>query len=313
MTVNNNTICKINLNQFRVESNTKPYKRNGKLFVWNAETRQAKINEFLPKLSNKLQAGKVEFNANSKIVALGQTLSELSKIGQESSELLSEVLQDKYPWMNQTQIVRITNMIVSWGKINNSDVNSLDLPAGWSCPKADMCKSKADKFTGERKDFGVFVCYACKAETQYSVVRAFRWGNYDNLRNSDLIGKINLLQDAIDTNKTKVIRLHSSGDIFSPEYWEAIKTIATNNPELVIFGYTKILEYAEESENIDNLYLIYSVGGMDDCKAELSNVKKSFVELEYNSDAVCQNKDKYSQAEDFFKIILNENVYLNVH
>ena len=129
----------------------------------------------------------------------------------------------------------------------------------------------------------------------------------------DKNGQINVLNQAIRRNKIKVVRIHSSGDFYNQTYFESLVESAKQNPNVIYFGYTKILKYAELSQNVDNLYLIYSVGGKDDQNCQNSNVAKSIVCISHNSDAVCQNKDVFSQGEDFLKILLNQNVYLNLH
>ena len=59
-------------------------------------------------------------------------------------------------------------------------VAAFDLPAGWSCPAADICFSKADKTTGKITDGEncMFRCYAASTEALYSRTRELRWHNF---------------------------------------------------------------------------------------------------------------------------------------
>lgn len=299
-----NSIVTLNLNQFRIgDSPVGDMSPERKL-----ERAGQTVGMLLDKMDN---IGMVcGYAQNSKIESLASVLVKFSKIGKNSASLLVEVLQDNYKWMTINDAQKIAKIILSLGTLYKKDINSLDLPAGWTCPKANLCKSKADKLTGQIKDYGQFRCYACNHESQYDNVRVLRWHNFDVLNSLDLDGKI----IAIETNMGKIVRLSTSGDIFNLEYWQALKAVAKNNPDKIIFGYTKILEYATDPDKPDNLYLIYSMGGMDDCQAVESNVGKSIVHLEDYSESVCtDHENDYSQAEDFFKILLGYDVHLNLH
>jgi hypothetical protein len=61
----------------------------------------------------------------------------------------------------------------------------------------------------------------------------------------------------------RVIRIHSSGDFFSKKYFDAWVTVASNHPEIVFFGYTKVLAYVTASKP-ENFLLVYSFGGKFD-------------------------------------------------
>lgn len=86
--------------------------------------------------------------------------------------------------------------------------HEFNLPAGWSCPHADICLTKADKNTGklvkkpDTQSVGTiplipksdteaepYICYAARAE-RYPNVRDSRWHNYTAARarvhNSDI-------------------------------------------------------------------------------------------------------------------------------
>ena len=75
-------------------------------------------------------------------------------------------------------------------KLSSLNSPSLSLPAGYACPFADICKSKAHKSGGKFadgksiKDFGDVRCFAASDEARYKNLRIMRW------RNSDLLKKV---------------------------------------------------------------------------------------------------------------------------
>ena len=104
-----------------------------------------------------------------------------------------------------------------------STVYTFSLPAGWSCPMADVCKSKVvmDSDTGKRsrQDFGKFVCYATKAELIYKNTYNLRHGNFNALREAKTVDAMyELLQNALPGN-AKIVRYHDSGDFFNQNYF----------------------------------------------------------------------------------------------
>jgi hypothetical protein len=131
-----------------------------------------------------------------------------------------------------------------------------------------LCQSYANRDTGKITDGKnmVFRCYASSSESAFPATRRLRWYNFDLLAKmsfADMIAEIELsLPIGI-----KVIRIHSSGDYFSKNYFSAWYTVSRIHPEITFFGYTKILEYTHY--NTDNFKVVYSVGGKHD--GELTN------------------------------------------
>jgi hypothetical protein len=148
--------------------------------------------------------------------------------------------------------------------MNKNQVCTFDLPAGYTCPCANLCKSYANKITGkitDGKDM-VFRCYAASGEAVYTNVRKLRWHNFDELQaSSDMVS---LIEESLP-NKMKVIRIHSSGDFYSLDYFKAWYQVACNHPEITFFGYTKVLPYVQALKP-DNFRLIYSMGGVMDAQ-----------------------------------------------
>ena len=146
--------------------------------------------------------------------------------------------------------------------LNKNQVCAFDLPAGYTCPAADICLSRANKVTGKITDGKncQFRCYAASTEACYTNVRKLRWHNFDALRSApDMVA---LIEQSLPKG-IKVVRLHSSGDFFSLDYFKAWYQVAVNHPEIEFFGYTKVLPYVQAVKP-DNFSLIYSMGGKMD-------------------------------------------------
>jgi len=216
---------------------------------------------------------------------------------------------------NNSKIKNLATWLKSEGLVKyKNQVKCLDLPAGYTCPCANLCYAYSDRITGKltKGDSCIFTCYATKAESQYPSVRKARWFNYELLLNCTSDTEIlNLLQLSLPKN-LKYLRLHSSGDIFSKKYFKALCQLAKNNPELVIFGYTKILNYVT-ADKPDNFKLVYSYGGKMDNKHD-STIPTCYVDSNVESarcDVVCQGKD--ADYQDFIKIMKQKSFSIIVH
>lgn len=151
--------------------------------------------------------------------------------------------------------------------LKSSRVTSFDLPAGYTCPCADSCKSLSDKESGKITDGEncKFRCYAASMEARYTATRRAHWRNYDALRNlktSEEMAKLIISSLASDV---QIVRIHASGDFFSRKYFLAWVKVAQSLPHVKFFGYTKILPYVK-AEKPDNFHLVYSFGGKMDSK-----------------------------------------------
>jgi hypothetical protein len=137
---------------------------------------------------------------------------------------------------------------LKFGKGNaklNTAIAIMDLPAGWSCPQADQCLSRANRLTGKITDGKntQWRCYAASSEGPFPSVRKKRWHNFDLLKKASTIENMaNLIQASLPSNTT-YIRVHSSGDFFNERYFLAWLNVALNNPLLVFYGYSKCLNF----------------------------------------------------------------------
>jgi hypothetical protein len=142
------------------------------------------------------------------------------------------------------------------------------LPAGHACPAALLCQSRADKVTGKIKDGlrTVFRCYAASAENLFSNVRKSRWNNFEALQGKSVDEMASLLNASLPKRNTKLCRIHSSGDFFSQAYFDAWVKVARLNPEIIFYGYTKMVPFLvkRKFELPSNFRFVASYGGKFD-------------------------------------------------
>ena len=156
--------------------------------------------------------------------------------------------------------------------LKSNQVTSFDLPAGHTCPAADICKSFADRESGKITDGDncQFRCYAASMEARYTEVRKAHWRNFDALRKLTQEEMVELILSSIPKT-SKIVRIHASGDFFSKRYFQAWIKVATIRADVQFFGYTKVLPYINIPKP-ENFRLIYSFGGKMDKKLKLQPV-----------------------------------------
>lgn len=109
-----------------------------------------------------------------------------------------------------------------------------NLPAGHSCPFARDCKIKVDRQTGKFTTTGTkYRCYAASAE-RFPGVREARWKNFEDILRG---APIEIPKDATH------IRIHSSGDFFSQEYFDKWLEVCRNHPKVKFWAFTKSIQY----------------------------------------------------------------------
>jgi hypothetical protein len=147
------------------------------------------------------------------------------------------------PWLSSTSQKATPNSLNDW---------YFSLPAGRTCPGANICKAFVgiDSITGKRsiidgKDM-LFRCFAASSEVQYDAVYVNRKENLDlivaALQNGTAVDLINA---SIQENRSKgitLVRIHESGDFFSGAYLDAWLQVALLNPDLKFYCYSKSLQ-----------------------------------------------------------------------
>jgi hypothetical protein len=164
----------------------------------------------------------------------------------------------------------IKNTLV-FGKGNaklDSFIRTFSLPAGFTCPAANECLSFANRETGKITDGKntQFRCFSATSETIYVSVRKARWNNFELIKASKSVGEIVELFQSSIPNNTSYIRWHVSGDWFNETYFKAGLQFARNNPNIIIYGYTKridlLVKYKKQIPS--NFRFVSSYGGKYD-------------------------------------------------
>ena len=204
----------------------------------------------------------------------------------------------------------------------HAQVAALDLPAGFTCPNADICKTFAHRKTGKLIRCGRVLCYAAKIEAMYPSVRKAHWNNYDMLlsRNNSFVDMAELIHVSLETTRIKVVRIHSSGDFFSDNYFKAWELVASWNPKIAFYGYTKVLNYVTCLKP-DNFHLVYSFGSTDDTYAKLLRSAGAEIPTCYIKETPRQYDrlrlpvicGKGDEAGDFGYIMSDKSFALRIH
>ena len=160
-------------------------------------------------------------------------------------------------------------------------LKTFTLPAGYTCPGAKDCLSRADRVTGKIKDGPdtEFRCFAASAEAVYPSLREMVWHNLELIK-SALKNGVDALADLICESLPKkfdVLRVHVGGDYFSEKYLQAWIEVAKRNPDKVFYSYSKSLHFMKKYALPSNLVLTASRGGKYDELIDLHGWKEALV------------------------------------
>lgn len=195
--------------------------------------------------------------------------------------------------------------------LKNTEVVGFDIPAGYTCPAADICKTFASVKNGKqiKGKNQIFNCYAANIETAFKNSRLAHWHNFNLIKNLNKDEIKKLIAESLPKT-VKIIRIHSSGDYFKESYFNAWLEFAIENPNITLFGYTKILKYVITKKPA-NFKLVYSHGGIYDKEAQALGVPTCKV-VEYSDESIC--KDKELDADEDYNLIMNQKSFtLNLH
>lgn len=129
-------------------------------------------------------------------------------------------------------------------------VYSFDISAGVTCPGAKDCKAyvvqNADGSLSLREDAKtLFRCYAASGEVLFKPTFKMRRRNFQHIvASQNVAGIVSLFQHCMPDN-LGILRLHSSGDFFSYNYFRAMVIIAELYPLVRFYAYTKSLHFVE--------------------------------------------------------------------
>ena len=159
------------------------------------------------------------------------------------------------------------------------NIATFSLPAGYTCPFAKECLTKANRVTGKliAGEHCRFRCFSASQENAYPSVRKARWNNFDLLRGEKSIEKIGKLIQRSLPYGINMVRVHVSGDFYNEAYFLAWLNVALNNPFTTFYGYTKAIPFlVDYRKHIpENFRFVASKGGTHDAligKYRLKNV-----------------------------------------
>ncbi len=160
-------------------------------------------------------------------------------------------------------------------------LKTFTLPAGWTCPGAKDCLSRADKNTGKVTDGKdtEFRCFMASAEALYPSLREMVWHNLGLLKDALVDGVddcANLICQSLP-KKFDVMRVHVGGDYFNVKYLQAWIEVAKRNPDKVFYSYSKSLHLFKQFALPENLVLTASRGGKYDELIDLHGWKEALV------------------------------------
>jgi hypothetical protein len=110
------------------------------------------------------------------------------------------------------------------------------------CPFADDC---------------IKFCYAQKGAYVWSNVNAAFQKRYDATKSDDFVFAA---VEELQRNKADYVRIHDSGDFYSPEYLNKWIAIAQLLPQVRFYAYTKSFGLVRSADIPDNMCFIFSTG-----------------------------------------------------
>lgn len=162
-------------------------------------------------------------------------------------------------------------------------IYTFSLPAGFTCPGAKECKSRAVDKNGKRhivdgKDTK-FRCFAASQEVVYTNTYFARKHNFDLLRKcKTTLQMAELISESLPKN-AEYVRIHVSGDFFSQKYFDAWIIVAKENPDIIFYAYTKSIPYVIARKGLlpYNLRITASYGGHYDDMILSSGLRTALV------------------------------------
>lgn len=164
-------------------------------------------------------------------------------------------------------------------KLNAINIYNFGIPAFLSTTGLKTCPNARQCATG---------CYARSGTYRFPVVQAVYEKRLEATKRDSFALEIGMEIEAI-ISKSKAplyIRVHDSGDFYSPTYQRSWYAIARAFPEVKFYAYTKMITQSIKlgMEKPDNFELIFSLGGSEDAlissRVRHSRVFSSETELE---------------------------------
>lgn len=216
-------------------------------------------------------------------------------------------------------------------KLQHLKVVYIGLPAGYTCPFADKCKTfahrKGKEFpiqVGQEKALkikqtGDIRCFAASREAQYPNLRNLRWRNRDLLNEfkGDQQGMTDLLLRSLEyyehtKKKIRIFRIHDSGDFYSQEYFDSWVDVAKQRSDILFYAYTTSIPFwVERKDDLPkNLRLIASAGGKADDLIDKHDLRQAIIVTD-KGEAI--KKRLNIDVNEFLAIFSDQDFALLVH
>jgi hypothetical protein len=163
-----------------------------------------------------------------------------------------------------------------------SNIPVWDLPRLKTCPMAGICKE---------------FCYEIKTERMYKSVLPCRERNLAFTKRKEFVPEVVTF---LNKRKETLVRIHSSGDMYSETYFEKWKEIARRCPTKQFYCYTKSCGLFDVVNNLpSNLIMIQSNGSKRDERINLKGNTARVIEHEeecQRDETICPVRPPYKLA-----------------
>lgn len=130
-----------------------------------------------------------------------------------------------------------------------------------TCPFAASCLS---------------LCYAKKGMYRFGNVERALSKRYEASKEENFVSRITSELAKVKKDKPVYVRIHDSGDFYSPAYFAKWLEIAILNPSVRFYAYTKSHSFIRGNFNLpENFDLIYSLGSKNDQLIDQKNERHS--------------------------------------
>lgn len=108
------------------------------------------------------------------------------------------------------------------------------------------------------------LCYAKKGNYRFGNVQRGLSNRYEATKQENFIELMNKELAKVKKDKQTYVRIHDSGDFYSPSYFQKWLEIARLNPSVRFYAYTKSHSFIRGIELPENFDLIFSLGSTKD-------------------------------------------------
>jgi hypothetical protein len=108
------------------------------------------------------------------------------------------------------------------------------------------------------------LCYAKRGMYRFGNVERALSKRYQASKEDNFVELISNELSKVKKDKQTYVRIHDSGDFYSPSYFQKWLTIARLNPSVRFYAYTKSHSFIRGIELPENMDLIFSLGSTKD-------------------------------------------------